>query len=127
LTATGQDLGSDGDGHLITTSTVFLAGHPVATTRATFTPAGPPSGNTLAFTGPIAFSLGSQPSVLTANVQGSVDLSTGVFQATSTSVSGSGLLTGLYGSLVFQGVENLATGAFSETIRGLLCSKIRPW
>jgi hypothetical protein len=127
LTATGQDLGPDTEGHLMTTSTVLLAGHPVATTKATFTPSGSPTGDALAFTGPIVFTFGSQPSTLTANVQGSVNLSTGVFQATSITVTGVGLLSGVSGSLVFRGTENLATGAFTETIRGTLCSRMLPW
>ena len=127
LTATGQDLGPQADGLVRTTSTVFFAGHPVATTIATFTPTLPPTGTTLSFTGPIVFTFGSQSSTLTATVRGSVDLGTGLFEARSTRVSGTGLLSGVYGSLVIVGTQDLATGAFTETIRGSLCTKLRPW
>lgn len=127
LTATGQDQGPQADGLVRTTSTVFFAGHPVATTIATFTPTLPPTGTKLSFAGPIVFAFGSESSTLTANVQGSVDLATGVFQATSTSVFGSGLLSGVSGSLVIVGTQDLATGAFTETIRGSLCTRLRPW
>jgi len=126
LTAAGQDLGPDGQGNLHTTATVSLVGVQVATTNATFAPAGSPTGTTLSFSGPIVFSpIGAGTPTLTANVLGTVDLGRGSFQATSTSVTGTGLLTGVSGSLTFRGTENLSTGVFNETITGRVCSPIR--
>lgn len=90
LTGIGQDLGPDGQGRLHTTATVSLAGYAIGTTEATFTPSGPPVGTSLAFTGPIVFTPRGSTATVTADVRGSVDLSTGRFVATSTGVSGSG-------------------------------------
>jgi len=61
----------------------------------------------------------------TANVQGDVNLTTGKFQATSTSVTGTGALNGISGSLTFLGTQ--MSGSFTETITGSLCSRVRPW
>jgi hypothetical protein len=124
LTAVGQDLGPDSQGHLRTTATVLFLGHAIATTDATFTPAGSPADDVLSFTGPIVFTPRLGTSTLTANVQGSVDLENGDFQATSTTVTGTGLLVNVSGRLTFAGTENLKTHAFSETITGTLCAPV---
>jgi hypothetical protein len=124
LTGAGQDLGPDGQGHLRTTATVLLGGFPIATTDATFTPAGPPVDNVLSFTGPIVFTPRLGTSTLTADVHGSVDVMSGAFQATSATVSGTGLLAGVSGELTFAGTENVTTQAFSETITGTLCTPV---
>jgi hypothetical protein len=94
LTANGQDLGPDSQGNLPTTGTASLAGVPVATTNAVFAPA-PPAGNTLSFSGPIVFTpISAGSPTLTANVLGTVHLGSGSFHATSTSVTGTGVLDG---------------------------------
>jgi hypothetical protein len=125
LTGVGQDLGPDSQGNLHTTATISLGHLPIGTTNAVFTPAGPPAGNDLSFTGPIVFVARHGGATLTAQVQGNVDLSTGVFEARSRDISGTGVLSGLSGRLTLRGTENLATGTFSETIIGRLCSPLR--
>ena len=120
-TGVGQDYGPDSAGNLHTTATISIAGHVVGTTNATFTPSGPPAGTQLAFSGPIVFTPSASTATLTANVQGGVDLSTGTFTATSTSVSGSGLLAPITGRVTIRGSEDLASGAFTESNGGRLC------
>lgn len=120
-TGVGQDLGPDSAGNLHTIATISIAGVVVGTTSATFTPSGPPDGTQLAFTGPIVFTPRFGHATLTATVQGSVDLGTGSFVASSTAVAGTGLLAPVTGQLTFRGMENLATHAFTETVTGRLC------
>ena len=126
LRGTGQDLGPDDAGNLRTVATLTALGIPVGTTAATFTPSGPPVGTILAFTGPIVFTPRFGPGTLTATVAGSVDLAAGTFTATSTTVTGTGPLRGASGQLRFAGTENLATGAFTESVTGQLCAE-GPW
>ncbi len=125
LTGAGQDLGPDSQGNLHTTATISLGHVPIGTTNASFTPAGPPAGSELSFTGPIVFVARHGGATLTAQVRGNVDLSSGVFEATSSDISGTGVLAKLSGSVTLRGTEDLATGAFSETIIGRLCSPLR--
>ncbi len=109
----GQDLGGGQ-----TTATISVAGVEVGTTAAAFTITGVDV-NIASFTGPIVFTgLGG---TLTAQVTGTLDVTTGVFGSTSTSVTGTGLLRRVTGDLTFTGTEDLATGAFTESIRGQLC------
>lgn len=125
LTGAGQDLGFDSQGNLHTIATVSLGRLPIGTTNATFTPTGPPAGSELTFTGPIVFVARHGGTTLMAQVHGSVNLRTGMFDATSTAISGTGVLAKVFGGLTFRGTEDLATGAFSETITGTLCSPSR--
>ncbi len=120
LTAIGQDQGPS-NGVIHTVADVFLGRLKVAATAASFTPTGPPAGSVLSFAGPIVISPVVGDSTLTATVNGSVDLSTGMFTATSTRVTGTRHLSGVTGELTFAGTENSATGAFTETITGVLC------
>ncbi len=129
LTATGRDANPDpgpAPALINTVSDVFLARHKVATTKAGFTPGGVVEGS-LAFAGPIVFTPLSSTSTLTANVQGDVNLTTGKFRATSTSVTGMGALSGISGSLTFIGTQDFVEGSFTETITGTLCLRVRPW
>jgi hypothetical protein len=113
-TGVGQDLGGG-----MTTATIFSHGFRAGTTHASFTITGV-TGTTASFIGPIVFTtlLGT----LTAQVASTLDVATGAFSATSSSVTGSGLLARVTGSLAFNGNENLATGSFAETITGRLCA-----
>jgi hypothetical protein len=122
LTGAGQDLGPDPTGTLHTTATLSFLGFPVATSAASFTPSGPPVGTALAFSGPVVLTPTFGSGTLTADVQGSVDLAAGTFVATSTAVTGTGPLRHASGRLVFAGTEDLATGAFTETVTGRLCA-----
>jgi hypothetical protein len=83
----GQDNGVNDQGQLTTTGTVLVGGVEVATSQATFTP-GTQIATVLPFSGPIVLSSEVDASTLTADVNGSVDLSTGKFTAVSTSLSG---------------------------------------
>ena len=112
-TGVGQDLGGGQ-----TTATISVAGVEVGTTAATFTITGV-EGTIASFRGPIVFTgLGG---TLTARVSGTLDVATGTFTSTSTSVTGTGLLRQVTGDVTFTGTEDLATGAFTESIRGRLC------
>ena len=124
LTGAGQDLGADSSGNDHTTATLYVLGVAVGTTNATFTPSGPPVGPRLAFTGPIVFTPLVSHASLTAQVNGAVDVVTGVFTASSTTVSGTGFLTAVSGHVTIQGNENLTTGAFTEMVTGKLCAPI---
>ncbi len=116
----GQDDGVNDQGQLITTGNVLVGGVQVASSRATFVP-GTPTGTTLPFSGPIVFTARVGAATLTAQVNGGVDVSTGDFSATSTSVRGTGVLAPVSGQLQFTGHEDLSTGAFGEDITGRLC------
>lgn len=126
LTGEGQGESSK-DGLIHTSGIVSLFGFQVAKTDATFTPSPAPVDGNLSFTGPIVFTTIIGGLSFTADVQGSVDVSTGIptaFQATSTSVTGSGPLAGISGALTFEGTQD-AHGLFTETIAGKLCSPVR--
>lgn len=111
-TGVGQDLGGGQTGATISSHGVIL-GH----THATFTPTGM-AGSTESFTGSIVFR--SRAGTLTAQVAGTFH-TTGHFRATSSSVTGTGLLRRVTGKLTLSGIESLTTGSFSETITGVLC------
>lgn len=119
----GQDNGVNDQGQLTTTGTVLVGGVEIATSQATFTP-GTQTGTVLPFTGPIVLTSELDASTLTADVTGSVDLSTGKFTVTSTSLTGTGVAAKISGHLRFTGHENLATGAFRENISGRLCTTL---
>jgi hypothetical protein len=127
LTGTGDGLPDDGSGSIRTEALISFARVPVATTIATFTPQPSPVGGPLSFIGPIVFTPRAGTSTFTAQVQGTVDLDSGKFRAQSTSITGTGVLAGISGSLTFAGTQDLASGKFTESIRGSLCSRVRPW
>ncbi len=112
-TGVGQDLGGGR-----TTATISVRGVEVGTTAAAFTITGM-VGTVASFTGPIAFTgLGG---TLTAQVTGTLDVATGAFTSTSTSLAGTGTFRRVTGDLTFTGTEDLVTGAFTESITGQLC------
>ena len=112
-TGVGQDLGGGQ-----TSAAITVGGGQVGTTAAAFTITGV-NGTVASFVGPIVFTgLGG---TLTAQVTGTLDVTTGAFTSTSTSVSGTGLLRRVTGDLTFTGSEDLKTGAFTEAIHGVLC------
>ena len=82
------------------------------------------SGTLASFQGPIVFTVAG--GTLTAQVTGTFDVTTGQFEATSTSITGTGILAGATGNLTFSGVENLATGSSTETITGVICVDLSP-
>jgi hypothetical protein len=78
-TGVGQDLGNG-----MTEATISSHGVVLGTTHATFTPTSVTT-TSESFTGPIVFS--SDVGMLTAQVNGAVDLRAGTFTATSTSIA----------------------------------------
>lgn len=117
-TGVGQDLGG---GH--TVAQISNGGLLQGTTAAAFTITGV-SGTVASFAGTITFT--SNRATLTAQVAGSLDLATGVFNATTSGISGTGKLAGATGSLAFSGVEDLGTGAFTEVVVGEICVDLAP-
>jgi hypothetical protein len=117
-TGVGQDLG---EGR--TVAQISDGGLLQGTTAASFQITGL-SGTVASFAGTITFT--TNRGTLTATVAGTLDLATGAFSATSSILSGTGKLAGASGSLVFNGVENLATGAFTEVITGSICVDLAP-
>ena len=113
-TGVGQDLGGGQ-----TAATLSVRGVEVGTTAAAFTISGV-DGNLASFSGPLVFTgLGG---TLTAQVSGTLDVTTGAFTSTSSSLTGTGLLRGVTGELTFTGTEDLGTGAFTERVDGRLCA-----
>ncbi len=112
-TGAGQDLGGGR-----TAATLFVDGVAGGMTSAAFTVTGV-EGTVASFTGPITFT--GRGGTLTADVAGTLDLATGAFASTSTSLTGTGAFRGATGSVTLTGVEDLATGAFTETVTGTLC------
>jgi hypothetical protein len=112
-TGVGQDLGGGR-----TQATISVHHVVVGTTNASFTITGQ-EGAVANFNGPIVFS--SRLGTLTAHVTGQFDLGAGAFKATSTSITGSGLLAAVTGRVTVAGTEDFATGSFTETITGRLC------
>ena len=74
---------------------------------------------TASFTGPIVFT--NTLGTFTAQVAGTFDVASGAFRATSTSLTGTGLLRGVSGSVTLEGLEDFATLRCTETITGRLC------
>lgn len=117
-TGTGQDLGGGR-----TTATIFVRGYPVGTTDAAFTISGVSDG-VATFDGEIVFTPAPAYGTLVAPVTGTFDLTSGAFTATSSSVTGTGGLSGVTGSVVIDGVQDLTTGVFTETLRARLCAPV---
>jgi hypothetical protein len=112
-TGVGQDLGGGR-----TQATISRHGLVVGHTTAAFT-INQVVGTTASFTGPIVFTNGL--GTLTAQVAGTFDVASGAFRATSTSLTGTGLLRGVSGSVTLEGLQDFATLRFTETITGRLC------
>ena len=114
----GQDLGGGQ-----TVAQISDGGLLQGTTAASFTITGV-VGTVASFAGTITFT--TNRGTLTANVAGTLDVATGAFSAVSSGLSGTGKLAAATGSLAFNGVENLATGAFTEVVTGSICLDLAP-
>jgi len=112
-TGVGQDLGGGN-----TRATISRGGRLNGTTSAHFdiTGGAPP---VLSIAGTIV--LTTKHGTLTVNVEGTFNVATGEFSATGPIAGGTEKLAGATGTLTFSGVQDLATGAFTETITGTLC------
>ena len=114
----GQDLGGGN-----TVARISDGGLLQGTTAAAFTITGL-SGTLASFVGTITFT--TNRATLAAEVAGTLDVATGAFNATSSSLSGTGKLEGATGGLVFAGIENLVTGTFTEVVTGQVCVDLAP-
>ena len=114
-TGSGQDLGN-----FHTAAKIFVGPVWVATTAASFTPTAM-SGTSVSFSGPIVFTAVGNLGTFTVSAAGTVDTSTGHFEANGPITAPTGLLVGTTGQLVLVGNENLTSGAFTETVTGQLC------
>jgi hypothetical protein len=117
-TGTGQDSGGT------TQATISVKRIQIGTTTAAFVPTG--TNAVLDFTGTLDFTAYADLGTLAIRpITGTFNTATGSFRAEG-DVAGGGLLAGVTGHLVLQGVENVNTGEFTETITGRLCSGQRP-
>jgi hypothetical protein len=116
----GQDLGGGS-----TIAQIADGGLLQGTTAASFAPVDfsnfPPI---LGIAGTVTFT--TNKGTLTVAVAGTMDVSTGAFEASGDVTDATGKLTGATGSLSFVGVEDLATGAFTETVTGSICVDLGP-
>jgi hypothetical protein len=111
-TGVGQDLGGGN-----TTATISHGGQLNGTTSGHFVVGGAPP--VFAISGTVTFT--TKHGTLVATVAGTLDVTTGAFTASGPVSGGTGNLAGTTGTLTFSGVENLATGVFTETITGTIC------
>jgi hypothetical protein len=119
-TGVGQDLGGG-----ITTAQINDGGLLQGTTAAAFAVIGftPPS--TVLIGGSVTFT--TNRATLEVPGMGTFDVSTGQFTfASAAAPTGTGKLAGATATLAFDGVENLATGSFVETIEGVVCVDAAP-
>ena len=65
--------------------------------------------------------LTTQHGTLTVSVVGTFNGATGVFLATGQVVHGTGMFAGATGTLTFEGLEDLTSGSFTQTITGTVC------
>ena len=115
---TGQDnLDGTTAGHL------SVAGREIGATAAAFTITGG-TASVAQFAGPLTFTPDRGPdATLVAQLAGTFDTTTepATFSARSTSLTGTGALRLVTGSLSVRGQETLPGGAFPETLTGRLC------
>jgi len=111
--ASGQD-----HGDLTTDAVISDGGLLQGTAHTEFSPTGFED-NTMSFVGTITIT--AKRATLVVEIAGSFDVATGEFDAVSTKITGTGKLLGARGSLDLHGVEDLATGKFTETLGGELC------
>jgi hypothetical protein len=114
----GQDMGGGS-----TTAQIVGGGLLHGTTAGTFAIVGgaPPA---FAIAGTVVFT--TNKGTLTVGVSGTFDVSTGAFNSTGPVTASTGKLAGATGSLTLDGVQDLATGAFTETVTGSICVDLSP-
>jgi hypothetical protein len=109
-----QGAGHD-NGDLTTDARITTHGILLGTTHAEFQP------TDTGFTGPIVFT--TRIGTLTAVVDGSFLATPGAFAAQSNSVTGTGAFRGVTGDIHIEGLEDLSSFDFTETITGRLCAR----
>ena len=111
--AIGQNLG-----HGRTEATIFHAGILNGTTSGQLQiTGGHPPLLTVVGTGVLTTHHGT----LIVSLVGTFNAATGVFEATGQVVHGTGMFAGATGVLTFVGVEDLASGRFTQAITGTVC------
>ena len=112
-TGVGQDLGNG-----VTVATISRGGWLNGATSGAFViTGGAPPVFTVA--GTVVFT--TKHGALTLTAAGTFDVSTGAFMTSGPVSAGTGKLAGATGTLTIAGVQNLATGAFTETVTGTIC------
>jgi hypothetical protein len=111
----GQDLGGG-----MTTAQIIGGGLLHGTTVGSFAITGM-SGNVASIEGTVTFT--TEDGTLTVNLKGTFDVAKGTFSASGPVNAGAstGGLAGATGTLSLNGVEDLKTGSFVETITGTIC------
>jgi hypothetical protein len=114
----GQDLGGGR-----TEAQIIGGGLLQGTTQASFVITGglPP---VFSIAGAVMFT--TKQTTLTVSVAGTFNVATGAFMASGPVTAATGKLTGATGTLVFDGVQDLATGKFVEDVSGLICADLAP-
>lgn len=114
----GQDLGGGR-----TEAQIIGGGLLHGTTQASFGITGgvPP---VLSIAGAVMFT--TNQATLTVSVAGTFNVATGNFIASGPVTAATGKLTGATGTLVFDGLQDLATGKFVEDVSGLICVDLAP-
>ena len=115
---TGQD-----HGDFTTEAQIRGGGLLQGTTTAAFAPTGQ-VGTVVSFAGTVTFT--TNKATLTVSVTGTLDIATGAFSSSGPVTASTGKLAGATGNLTLNGVENLSTGAFTETIDGQICVDLSP-
>jgi hypothetical protein len=115
---TGQDLGGG-----VTQAQIRGGGLLNGTSNSNFVITGV-SGTVASFTGVVLFTVNK--GTLAVSVNGTFDLATGRFQATSTAMTGTGKLEGAAGNLTITGLQDLETGTFTEDVTGEICVDLSP-
>jgi hypothetical protein len=114
----GQDLGGGK-----TEATINEGGLLDGTTVGNFTIIGV-SGTVASFEGTVTFT--TNKGTLTVAIVGTLEAATGAFGASGQVSDATGKLAGATGTLTLTGVENLATGRFTEDVTGSFCVDLAP-
>lgn len=115
----GQDLGGGS-----TIAQISNGGLLQGTTAASFVVTDVSNFPVLGIAGTVTFT--TNKGTLTVAVSGSFNVVTGDFSASGDVTGATGKLAGATGSLSFVGVEDLSTGAFTETVTGGICVDLGP-
>ncbi|MBF4769077.1 hypothetical protein ISU10_15020 [Nocardioides agariphilus] len=114
-TGAGTD---NGDG--TTSATLYQGGREVGSSAGALVPGVPDADGLLPFTGTIVLTT-AKKGALEVSVQGTFSTVTGEFSARSVEVDGRGPMRNATGRLRVWGVQDLATGAFTETVHAKVC------
>ena len=114
----GQDLGGG-----VTQAEVVGGGLLHGTTLGNLTITGI-SGQVATFSGTITFT--TKHGTLTLAVTGTFDVVSGEFNASGPVSGATGKLSGATGTITLRGVQDLATGTFTEDVDGEICVDLSP-